>query len=85
MRYDDVEINCEVDRTLIKVKLKEVLYEKGISQNELAKKADIRRAALSALNHTNRTNINLLHIEKIMNALDIKSFDEILEIVPDED
>lgn len=70
---------------MIRVKLKELLEEREMSQNSLAEKAEIRRAALSALHREGRKNINLVHLEKIMRELNLDSFDKILEIVPDKE
>lgn len=65
---------------MIKVKLKEIMFEKGINQMELSKLTGIKQGTLSEIVRNRRDSINKIHLFKIMKALDIKSFDEILEL-----
>ena len=69
--------------TMIKVNIKQVLNQKDKSIYWLAKKTNLAYPGLLRLvkNETNSIHFNTL--EEIMNVLDINSFDDILEIVPD--
>lgn len=64
----------------IRLKIADVLKEKGITQTELSKKAGIRQAAISELTRTDRQRVNLIHLEKIAEALDIDDITELLVI-----
>jgi len=52
-------------------KLKEYRKSKGLSQEELAEKANLHRTYIGMIERAEK-NITLLNIEKIANALDIK-------------
>ncbi|ACA41217.1 helix-turn-helix transcriptional regulator [Lysinibacillus sphaericus] len=64
----------------LKVKLKEVLNERGMSQVELAEKTGLTRTVISELATNRRTSINREHITKVLQALEIKDMNEMFEI-----
>jgi len=61
------------------IKIKELVQQKGISLRELSRQTDIRHAALSELANQKRQNINLHHIEKIADALEINDIRNIID------
>ncbi|OAB37772.1 helix-turn-helix domain-containing protein [Paenibacillus glacialis] len=69
----------------VRVTLDELLQRKGMSMNELALKADVRRAAISELINGKRGNINFRHIEQIAEVLKISDIREIITLVEEED
>lgn len=68
---------------MIKVKLKQILDERGISGKQLSEDLKIRPNAISEMINNQRTTINREQISKIMKYLDIKDFNELF--VMDED
>jgi len=56
-------------------KVKQLRTEKGLSQEELAERADLHRTYIGSIERQER-NVSLLNIERIANALeaDIKDF-----------
>mgnify|MGYP003990612427 CR=1 FL=1 len=56
-------------------KVREIRKEKGLSQEELAHKADLHRTYIGMIERAEK-NITLINIEKIANALD-KSITEL--------
>lgn len=69
----------------VKVVLRDLLEERGISLNELSLKADVRRAAISELVNGKRENINFDHIARIAEVLEIKDIRKIITLVEDND
>jgi len=67
----------------VKFNLDEVLKKKGIYQTDLADELGIRRSTLTGMK-TARS-INLHYLGKIMQRLDIKDFNEILELITEDD
>lgn len=65
---------------MVKVKLKEIMVKKGINQMKLSELTGIKQGTLSEIVRNRRDSINKIHLYKIMKALDIRSFDEILEL-----
>lgn len=63
----------------IKIKLKEVMKENGITQTELAQLSGVAQARISKLCSTKRQEVNLEMLEKIAYALDIKDISLILQ------
>lgn len=63
----------------MRVKLKEIMDERGITQMKLAEMTGIRQAAISEIVNNRRDTINKTHLVTICKALDITSFDDILE------
>lgn len=65
----------------IRIKLKEILQNNGLTQKQLSELTGIHESTLSDLSRGTRSTINKDHLERIMNALEIKEFDKVLEIV----
>lgn len=63
----------------MRVKLKEVMEERGLTQLKLSEMTGIRQAAISELVNNRRDTINKAQLETICKALEITSFDDILE------
>lgn len=57
-----------------------MLETRGITQKELSQMTGIQESTLSFLARNRRDKINTEHLSKIMEALNITSFDEILEL-----
>lgn len=58
-------------------RVREIRKEKGLSQEELAHKADLHRTYIGMIERAEK-NITLLNIEKIANALEV-SIKELIE------
>ncbi|WP_438347717.1 helix-turn-helix domain-containing protein [Paenibacillus sp. FA6] len=69
----------------VRVTLADLLQQKGMTMNELALKADVRRAAISELINGKRENINFRHIEQIAEVLKISDIREIITLVEEDD
>jgi transcriptional regulator with XRE-family HTH domain len=67
-----------------KIRVKELLEERGITQKELSDMADVRPAAISALARGYVERISIDHIVKIANALGITDLREILTLEENE-
>lgn len=63
----------------MRIKLKEVMEERGITQLKLSEITGIRQAAISEIVNNRRDTINKNHLETICNALEITDFNDILE------
>ena len=68
----------------MRVKLKEVLEERNMTQGELVKMTGLRQAVVSELVHNQRMSLKKEHITKICEALGIKKIEDIIELVNDE-
>lgn len=66
---------------IIKLKVKDVLEKKGISQKKLAEMAEIRESTISDIVRETRTVINFEHLAKIANALNISDIRELIDLV----
>lgn len=69
----------------VKVKIHELINQKGITLRELSRLTDIRHAALSELANQKRQNINFNHIEKIADTLELDDIREIIDLVKSKD
>lgn len=65
----------------IKVKIHELVTQRGISLRELSRLTDIRHATLSELANQKRQNINFNHIEKIADTLELDDIREIIDFI----
>lgn len=63
---------------MVKLRLKEILIEKQITQKDLAKLTGLRENTISDMVRNNRTCVNIKNLEKVCNALNIKDIREIL-------
>jgi putative transcriptional regulator len=68
-----------------RLKIKQVLQERNMTQRELYELTGIREATLSELANNSRTVINKSHLGKIMDALDITKLEDILEVAIEEE
>ncbi|MEH7116945.1 helix-turn-helix transcriptional regulator [Neobacillus vireti] len=68
-------------KLMFRMKLREVLERKGISQKELAEATGLREATISELVNDSRSAYNKKHILAIMEALKIEDLNEILEVI----
>jgi putative transcriptional regulator len=64
----------------VKININKLLKEHDISLRELSRLADIRHATLSELANNKRKRIQLDHIKRISEALDIKDIRKIIDI-----
>lgn len=67
-------------RRRIYVKLSEVLKKREITQLELSERSGVRQAAISELSRNIRDSINIRHLERIADALNIDDIAELIEI-----
>lgn len=67
----------------VRFKLDEVLKSRGVYQTDLADKLEIRRSTLTGMKSAR--SINMHYLGKVMKELNIKDFNEILELVTEED
>lgn len=63
----------------VKVKVKEILEERGITQKKLAELSGIRESTISDIVRGSRTVINFEHLSKIAEALDITDIRDIID------
>ena len=68
----------------IRIRLKELLDERGMKQKELAEKTSIRESTISDICRGSRTVMNFEHIAKIAEILGIKDISEIIELKVDD-
>ncbi|MBO0440308.1 helix-turn-helix domain-containing protein [Candidatus Enterococcus ikei] len=62
----------------IKIRLKQLVDDRGISLRELARLSDIEPSIVNKLANNKREKIYLPHIERIADALDIDDISEII-------
>lgn len=67
-------------RDTIRLRLKEILKESGISQIELSKMTGIGVATIANLVNNRTNTINRTQLLTIMKALDIENFNYIIEV-----
>lgn len=65
----------------LRVKLKEVLQERNMTQFEIVRLTGLRSATVSELVNNQRMSIKKDHVTKICVALDINDISDILELV----
>ena len=63
----------------MRIKLKEIMEERELTQLKVSEMTGIRQAAISEIANNRRDTINKVHLETICKALDIVDFNEILE------
>lgn len=61
----------------VRLRIKEVLEERQMTQGELSVLSGVRPAAISALTRGNIERVSLSHLEKIATALDIDDANEL--------
>lgn len=65
----------------VKLKVKDLIEERGITQKKLAELSSIRESTISDIVRGRRTVINFDHLAKIAYALNINDISDIIEIV----
>lgn len=68
----------------IKIKLKELLESRGMNQKELAEITNIRPAAISSLARGYIERLNIDHLERIANALEIDDINDLISLIDEE-
>ncbi|MDS3944371.1 helix-turn-helix domain-containing protein [Staphylococcus epidermidis] len=65
----------------LKIKLKDLLSEKKMTQKGLAEITKIRESTISDIIRGNRTVLNFNHISRIASALEIEDIRELMEFI----
>lgn len=66
----------------VKLHVKELLEEKGITQKKLAEMAGVRESTISDIVRGTRTVINFEHLGKIATALDVDDIRKLIDLEP---
>ena len=64
---------------IVKLKIKETIEERGITQKKLAEMSGIRESTISDIVRGTRTVINFEHLSKIAEALEIDNITELID------
>lgn len=64
---------------MIRIKLAEILKERGMTQSKLSEISGVRPASISAMVRNNTAMLSLDLLAKIMKALEIEDISDILE------
>ena len=64
---------------IVKLKVKEVIEQRGITQKKLAERSGIRESTISDIVRGTRTVINFEHLSKIAEALEVNSITELID------
>lgn len=64
----------------VKLRVKELLEEEGITQKKLAEMAGVRESTISDIVRGTRTVINFKHLGKIATALEISDIRKIIDL-----
>lgn len=64
----------------VKLRVKELLDEKGLTQKKLAELAGVRESTISDIVRGTRTVINFEHLGKIATALEISDIRKIIDL-----
>ena len=64
----------------VKLRVKELLEEKGLTQKKLAELAGVRESTISDIVRGTRTVINFEHLGKIATALEISDIKKIIDL-----
>ncbi len=67
------------------IKIKSLLQQRHMSLRELSRLSDVRHAALSELANQKRQNINLNHIERIAEVLNLEDIRDLLDFAEEEE
>lgn len=62
----------------VKIKLKDLIEEKGITQKKLSELSGVRESTISDIVRGTRTVINFEHLSKIAEALEVTDIREII-------
>lgn len=72
-------------KRVLTIKLREVLNKENMTQMQLSELAGVRQAAISAMCRNKNEIINIKHLERIANALNIEDINELLVLENVED
>lgn len=64
----------------IRIRLNEVMQERGLTQTKLSEMTGVRQAAISEMSRNIREQVNLKTLEKIADKLEIDDISELLVI-----
>ncbi|HBU80859.1 MAG TPA: XRE family transcriptional regulator [Paenibacillus sp.] len=67
----------------IRIRLNEVMAERGLTQTQLAEVSNVRQAAISEMSRNIREQINIKTLVKIADALEIDDISELIVIEKD--
>ncbi|GAB0170568.1 helix-turn-helix transcriptional regulator [Lysinibacillus sp. CTST325] len=67
----------------VRLKLKKILTERGITQKELSQKTGLRQNAISEMVNNQRSTINREQLAAICKTLEITDMNEIFELILD--
>lgn len=67
-------------QVVVKIKLKEILAERNMTQSELAKLSNLSETAISTFARGQGNSINKEYLSKIASALNITDISDILEL-----
>lgn len=65
---------------VVRLKVKELLEEQGITQKKLAELAGVRESTISDIVRGSRTVINFEHLARIANALEISDIRKLIDL-----
>ncbi|MCP3779809.1 helix-turn-helix domain-containing protein [Paenibacillus sp. MZ03-122A] len=65
---------------MIRLKLNEVMTQRGLTQTQLSELSGVRQAAISEMSRNIREQINLKTLVKIADALEIDDISELLSL-----
>lgn len=69
------------NKYVVKLKVKEAIEERGITQKKLAEMSGIRESTISDIVRGTRTVINFEHLSKIADALKVNGITELIDFV----
>lgn len=69
---------------VIKIRLKQALKDRSLTQKQLEALSGVSQARISKLCRDDRQEVNLLMLSKIANAMDITDISELLDFVDEE-
>ncbi len=64
---------------VVKLKVKEAIEDRGITQKKLAEMSGIRESTISDIVRGSRTVINFEHLSKIAEALEVNTITELID------
>ena len=67
----------------VKLKVKEALEEKGLTQKKLAEMANVRESTISDIVRGSRTVINFEHLSRIAEALEVTDIRKLIDFEAD--
>lgn len=67
---------------IVKLKVKEAIEKRGITQKRLAEMSGIRESTISDIVRGTRTVINFEHLSKIAETLEVSNITELIDFEP---